>query len=65
VFVGALAQGLMLPFLALAALYFHHRRIDPALRTGTLWTACLWLATVAMSVVGIYQVLTTFQRLLT
>jgi manganese transport protein len=64
VFVGALAQGLMLPFLALAALYFHHRRTDRALRTGTVWTACLWLATLAMSVVGIYQVITTFQRLL-
>src|SRR5688572_28535254 len=63
-FVGALAQGLMLPFLALAALYFHYRRTDSALLGGRLWASALWFAAVAMSAVGIYQVVTSFQKLL-
>lgn len=56
VFVGALAQGLMLPFLTLAALYFRFREVDPELRPGPLWTACLCLAALAMAAVGAYQV---------
>lgn len=64
VFVGALAQGLMLPFLALAALYFHYRRTDTALLGGRLWASALWFAAVAMSAVGIYQVVTSFQKVL-
>lgn len=64
VFVGALAQGLMLPFLGLAALYFRHRRTDPALRPGMVWSFCLWFAAVAMAAVGGYQVLTAVQKVL-
>ncbi len=56
VFVGALAQGLMLPFLAGAALYFRHRRTEDALRPGAFWSAWLWLAALAMSAVGLYKV---------
>lgn len=56
VFVGALAQGLMLPFLAGAALYFRYRRTDPALRPGAIWSAWLWVAGLAMSAVGLYKV---------
>ena len=62
VFVGALAQGLMLPFLALAALYFHYYRTEPALRTGRLMIFGVWLAAAAMTAVGLYQVVTTFQK---
>lgn len=64
VFVGALAQGLMLPFLALAALYFHYRCTEPALRTGRLMILGVWLAAAAMTAVGAYQVVTTVQKLL-
>ena len=64
VFVGALAQGLMLPFLAFAALYFHRRRTEPALRCGGFGASCLWFAAAAMSTVGVYQVVTTFQKVL-
>lgn len=60
VFVGALAQGLMLPFLAYAALYFRLRHTHPALLQGKLWTFFIWFAAVAMSAVGLYQVITTF-----
>jgi len=56
VFVGALAQGLMLPFLAWAALHFRFRQTEPALRPGTLWTVCLCLSAVAMAALGLYQV---------
>jgi Mn2+/Fe2+ NRAMP family transporter len=55
VFVGALAQALMLPFLAFAAVYFHHRRTDKALLPGKLWALCLWFALIAMTAVGAYK----------
>jgi hypothetical protein len=63
VFVGALAQGLMLPFLAGAALYFRYRRTDARLRPGAVWTAFLWFAGVAMTAVGIYKVVEELQNL--
>ena len=56
VFIGAIAQGLMLPFLAIAALYFRHKKIDPALRPGATWTTFLWIAAGAMMAAGIFQV---------
>jgi len=55
VFVGAVSQGIMLPFLAMAALYFRHRRIHPALRPGLAWTAGLWIAALSMASIGLYQ----------
>ncbi len=54
VIVGALAQGVMLPFLGFAALYFRHRQTQPALRPGKAWTAFLWISVAAMAAVGIY-----------
>jgi len=59
VFVGAVAQGMMIPFLALAALWLNYRRADPALRSGNLWRAGLWISAAAMTAVGLYQVVTT------
>jgi Mn2+/Fe2+ NRAMP family transporter len=59
VFVGAVAQGMMIPFLALAALWLNYRRSDPALRSGNLWRAGLWISAAAMTAVGLYQVVTT------
>jgi len=56
VFVGALAQGLMLPFLAGAALHFRFRQTEPALRPGRLWTAALFLSALSMAAAGLYQV---------
>ncbi len=58
VLVGALAQAIMLPLLCLAALYFHYRQTEPALKTGSLWTALLWLACVLMSTTGVYELMT-------
>lgn len=62
VFVGAIAQGMMLPFLAFAALYFRYRQVDERLRPGIVWTGFLWLAAVAMGAVGAYQVVEQVQK---
>ena len=64
VFVGAVAQGMMIPFLAIAALWLNYRRADPALRTGNSWRVCLWVSAAAMTAVGLYQVITTVAPLL-
>jgi Mn2+/Fe2+ NRAMP family transporter len=56
VIVGAVAQGLMLPFLGIAAVYFRFRHTDRPLRPGMIWTVFLVLAALAMVVVGVYQV---------
>ena len=53
--VGAIGQGIMLPFLGLAALYFRHRQIPAALRPGRLWTLFLWLAVATMVAVGLFN----------
>lgn len=55
VFVGALAQALMLPFLAFAAVYFYYRRTDKALLPGKVWATFLWFAALVMTAVGIYK----------
>ncbi len=56
VFVGALAQGIMLPFLGFAALYLHYRRTDAALKPGRLWVVLLWIAVLSMGVAGSYKI---------
>jgi Mn2+/Fe2+ NRAMP family transporter len=53
--VGSVAQGLMLPLLAGAALYFHHRRAHPGLPAGPGGSVALWLSSVLMAAVGIYS----------
>jgi Mn2+/Fe2+ NRAMP family transporter len=56
VFVGAVGQGLMLPFLAFAAVYFHAFQTDPALRPSRAFSAGLVVAALAMASAGLYQV---------
>jgi manganese transport protein len=56
VFVGAIAQGLMLPFLAGAAVYFHFKNPHRELKAHPVSVAGLLLATFAMTALGIYQV---------
>lgn len=58
VFMGAIAQGLMLPFLAGAALYFHYTNPHRDLRAKPLSLAGLMIAATAMSALGVYQVVT-------
>lgn len=61
VFVGAVGQGLMIPFLAVAAVWLHFRRQPQALRAGSLSLAGLFVATLLMSALGGWQILTTLR----
>jgi manganese transport protein len=64
VFVGAVAQGIMLPFLAAAAVYFRFQEKDPELRPGGVWTFFLGVAAVSMAAAGVYQVTEQIGKLL-
>jgi len=63
VLVGAVAQGIMLPFLASAALWFRSQEPDPALRSGPVWNVLLWIAALSMSAVGIYEAVAQISKL--
>lgn len=53
--VGAVAQGIMLPFLGFAGLYFRHRVTHPALRPGAAWTVFLWISFFSLAAVGLFD----------
>lgn len=55
VLVGAVAQAIMLPLLALLAVRLSYRRCEPGLRPGALWRACLWVGFASMALAGLYQ----------
>lgn len=55
VLIGAVGQGLMLPLLAGAAVYFRHRRLPPDLAPTAAWTAALWTSALLIGLVGAYQ----------
>ncbi|MDG1891249.1 MAG: Nramp family divalent metal transporter [Verrucomicrobiota bacterium] len=55
VFIGALAQALMLPFLCFAALYFYYFQTHRALLPGRMWLILLWISSLLMTAVGCYQ----------
>ncbi len=61
VFVGAIAQALMLPFLCVAALYFLYKQTDAALRPGNVWVVFLWISAAMMTTVGVYQLIAKLQ----
>lgn len=55
VFIGAVGQGLMVPFLAGTAVWLHFARQPKALRAGP-WSLCgLLVAMLLMTALGIYQ----------
>ncbi len=64
VLVGALDQGLMLPFLGLAALYFRYRQTQSELQLGRLWSFFLWLAALALGAFGLHPVTEQLGRFL-
>jgi manganese transport protein len=57
VLIGALAQALMLPFLCFAALYFLYRDTEPGLTPGRVWIILLWISSLMMASVGVYQLI--------
>ena len=61
VFIGAVGQGLMLPFLAGAAIYYHYTNPHRDLRAGKLSVTCLIVASVLMAALGAYQVINAVQ----
>ena len=52
VLAGGVMQALMLPMLAVAALYFRYRQSDERLRPSRLWDILLWLSGFAMLIAG-------------
>lgn len=62
VFLGAVAQGLMLPFLAVASLYFHYKNPYRELRARPLSLVGLVVAAALMVALGVYQVATELIR---
>jgi Mn2+/Fe2+ NRAMP family transporter len=64
VIVGAIGQGLMLPFLAMAALYFRWSETEPALAGGRVFTALLVLSSLAIAAAGVYQLAQQVRALL-
>ena len=62
VFIGAVGQGLMLPFLAGAAIYYHYTNPHRDLRAGMFSLACLVVAALLMAALGLYQVITEIGR---
>ena len=63
VFIGAVGQGLMLPFLAGAAIYYHYTNPHRDLRAGRLSLACLIVASLLMAGLGAYQVVAEVGRM--
>lgn len=64
VFIGALAQAFMLPLLCVATLYFYHVRMERQLTPRLRWTICLWISSLLMIAIGIYQMVQKFLELL-
>jgi manganese transport protein len=56
VVIGAVAQGLMLPFLGVLAVWLHHRHPVAAVQSGRPWRVALWLSALSMATAGGYQV---------
>ncbi|TWT64672.1 Natural resistance-associated macrophage protein [Allorhodopirellula solitaria] len=60
VLISGVAQGVMLPMLAGAALYFRYQFVSEPLRPGRLWDAMLWISAAAMLVTGAWTVVSQF-----
>jgi Mn2+/Fe2+ NRAMP family transporter len=56
VLLSGVTQGIMLPMLAGAALYFRYRRCVPGLIPGRLWDVMLWLSAGAMLITGLWTI---------
>ena len=54
VLISGLMQAMMLPMLAIAALYFHYFRGDDRLPTTWFWDVFLWLSACGMGIAGIW-----------
>lgn len=57
VLLSGVTQGVMLPMLAGAALFFRYRRCVPGLTPGRLWDVMLWVSALAMLITGSWTVI--------
>ncbi|MHC4433646.1 MAG: Nramp family divalent metal transporter [Planctomycetota bacterium] len=62
VLASGMAQGIMLPMLGAAALYFRYRRCDENLRPGRLWDAMLWVSLAAFTIIGGWSLVSLFWK---
>ncbi|UCF17410.1 MAG: hypothetical protein JSW59_08085, partial [Phycisphaerales bacterium] len=62
VLASGMAQGIMLPMLGAAALYFRYRRCDENLSPGRLWDAMLWISLAAFTVIGGWSLVSIFWK---
>jgi Mn2+/Fe2+ NRAMP family transporter len=60
ILISGVGQALLLPFLAACALYLRHRKLPETLRPGSLWTTCLWFSALALTVAGLWNLLSRF-----
>lgn len=56
VLISGVMQGIMLPMLAGAALFFRYRRSVEGLQPGKAWDVFLWLSAVAMLITGSWTI---------
>ncbi|OYP31730.1 transmembrane Mn(2+) transporter [Rhodopirellula sp. MGV] len=57
VLISGITQGVMLPMLGGAALYFRYQRCIEELKPGKFWDLCLWLSAIAMLITGTWTVI--------
>ncbi len=62
VLLSGAMQAIMLPMLAVAALYFRYRCGDPRTMPGLAWDGCLWISAVGMCVAGIWTLVSQLAR---
>ena len=62
IILGGVAQALLLPMIAFAALHFRHKTCDPALRPGRAWDCMLIVCLVLFISIGLYLAFTTVTR---
>lgn len=56
ILLSGVMQGIMLPMLAGAAIYFRYYRIDERIAPGRVWDAFLWLSAAGLLVTGTWTV---------
>lgn len=57
VLLSGVAQGVMLPMLAGAALFFRYKRVTEGLTPGKFWDFWLWISAAAMLITGTWTVI--------
>ncbi|MCF3650692.1 Nramp family divalent metal transporter [Synoicihabitans lomoniglobus] len=60
IMISGVGQALLLPFLAICALYLRYKKLPAELRPGGLWTTFLWLSGIALTVAGAWNLFSRF-----